>query len=144
MLSYYCRMFFGYIGQCMIARIRRRILNSVKRLRWVFLQKYLTIFIWEKHSLKCVKEFWIHLRNVPTFLYCLGSVCNSDMVQRFLWKIWMNIRVWKSWFIIELYREIPLLFSLFLRTVETYDFFDFLLTFSVRGQNFKTSFILHQ
>ena len=36
--------YFSGIGQCMIARIQRRIQNPVKRLRWVFLRKYLTNF----------------------------------------------------------------------------------------------------
>ena len=32
------------IGQCLIAKIQRRIQNPVDRLRWTFLTKYLTIF----------------------------------------------------------------------------------------------------
>ena len=43
----------------------------------------------------------------------------------------MNTRVRKSWFIVELYTEIPPVFSLFLKMLEAF-FFDFLLTFNVR------------
>ena len=42
--------------------------------------------------------------------------------------IWMNTRVWKkSWFIIELYKEIPCPFSLLLNMLETCFFFFFYL-----------------
>ena len=49
----------------------------------------------------------------------------------------MNTRVWKSWFIVELCKKIPLLCLIFLTTLETRGFFELLLTFNVRGQNDK-------
>ena len=48
----------------------------------------------------------------------------------------MNARVWKSRFIVELYKEILPLFSLFLKMLEIL-LFDFLLTFNVRGEKVK-------
>ena len=49
----------------------------------------------------------------------------------------MNTRVWESWIIVEFYKEAPPLFSLFLKMLETWMFFDLLLTFNVREQNVK-------
>ena len=64
------------------------------------------------------------------------------MVQRLLSKIWMSTRVFKSWFIVELYKYIPPLFSLFLKMLEICFFsFVLLLTFNVTGKNVeKASF----
>ena len=35
---------FSFIGQCMIARLQRRIENPAKHLRWIFFAKILTSF----------------------------------------------------------------------------------------------------
>ena len=48
----------------------------------------------------------------------------------------MNTRVWKSWLIAELYKEIPPLFSTFSKILETW-LFNLLLTFNVTGENVK-------
>ena len=49
----------------------------------------------------------------------------------------MNTRVCKSLFIVELYTEIPSLFSLLTKMLEAWFDFDFLLTFNVKVQNLK-------
>ena len=49
----------------------------------------------------------------------------------------MNTRVWKSWFIVQLCKEIPPLFSLFSKLLETCFFFDLFLFFKVRGKTSK-------
>ena len=46
---------FSGIGQCIIARIQRHIQNPVKRLRWIFLRKYVTTFsAFEKSAIEDV------------------------------------------------------------------------------------------
>ena len=59
---------FSSIGQCIITRIQRRILNPVRYLRSIFSQKYLIILLLRYlllHHLRCLTEFWIHLWNMP-------------------------------------------------------------------------------
>ena len=62
---------FSGIGQCIIARIQRRIQNPVKSLIRTFLQNYLTIFshyLLLRKTVWCLTEFWIHLWNMPVLL----------------------------------------------------------------------------
>ena len=54
-------------------------------------------------------------------------------------KICVNTRVWKIWFIVQFNKEIPPLFSLFLKMLEICFCFDLLLIFNVRGQNLKNA-----
>ena len=49
----------------------------------------------------------------------------------------MNTRVWKSWFIVQLCKEIPPLFSLFSKLLETCFFSELFLFFKVRGKTSK-------
>ena len=63
---------FPGIGQCIIARMQKRIQKPVKRLRWVFSWTYLqlstVIYFWEKRHLRCL----IRLRNTSgIWPYCL-------------------------------------------------------------------------
>ena len=45
----------------------------------------------------------------------------------------MDTRAWKSWFIVELYKEIPPLFSLILKMLETWSFFRPSFNFQSQG-----------
>ena len=55
----------------------------------------------------------------------------------------MNTRVRKSWFIVELYTEIPPVFSLFLKMLEAC-FFRLSFNFQCQGGKLQKSFILYQ
>ena len=71
---------------------------------------YAILDVWQ--SSECTFEI------CPFCFCCLGSVCDSDMFYRLLPKILLNARVSKSWIIVELYTEIPPLFSLFSKMLE--------------------------
>ena len=45
----------------------------------------------------------------------------------------MDTRAWKNWFIVELYKEIPPLFSLILKMLETWSFFRPSFNFQSQG-----------
>ena len=55
----------------------------------------------------------------------------------------MNIKVWKSWFIVELYKEVPPLLSLVLKMLATC-FFGPSSNFQCQGAKRQKSFILYQ
>ena len=78
-------------------------------------------------------EFWMYLWNMP-ILFVLFRIS-----LRWWYGLKAFIEDFKSWFIVELYTEIPLLLSLFKKCLKSVClfFYDFLLTFNVRGQNFK-------
>ena len=57
----------------------------------------------------------------------------------------MNTRVWKSWFIVELYKEIPALFSIFKKMLDTRFFppsFNFQCQRAKRQKNFTNKSIV--
>ena len=70
---------FSGIGQCIISRIQRRIQNPVKRIRWIFLGKYLAIFrhylLLRKASSKMFDRVLSILLEYAHFVYiimCIG------------------------------------------------------------------------
>ena len=72
------------------------------------LNNFQLLFTFEKSAVQNVWQGFIYTTGIRPFcLYWLGSVCDSNMVQRILSKIWMGIRFRKRWFIVELYKEIP-------------------------------------
>ena len=75
--------------------------------------------------------------------YCLGSVLDSAMVWRVLPKIWKNTRVWENSYIVGLYKELPLPFSLFLKMFENF-LFQHYFNFQCQGPKHQKSFILYQ
>ena len=69
------------ILQCIIARIQRRTLNPLKRLRWTFSRKYLAIFSHYLLLRKAPSKMFDGVLFIcPFCLYCLGSVCDGDVV----------------------------------------------------------------
>ena len=64
------------------------------------------------------------------------------MVLRLLPKIWINTSL-ESWFIIDLYKEVPPLFSSFLKINETW-FFLSSFNFRCKGKSRQFFFILYQ
>ena len=70
---------FSGIGQGIISRIQRRIQNPVKRIRWIFLRKYLAIFrhylLLRKASSKMFDRVLSILLEYAHFVYiimCIG------------------------------------------------------------------------
>ena len=122
-----CFKCFSKISRCKIARIQRHIQNSVKRLKWAILQKYLTAFS-RFLLLKKVLPFMFDRVVVNTALedahigYSRISLWQEYGLKP-LPKIWMNARAWISRFIVWLYRQILSLFILFLKMREICLFF---------------------
>ena len=86
--SYYLGIIAEYflgISQCKIARIQRRIQNPVKYPRWIFSQKYLTIFI---HYVLLRKAPYKTAQKMKFSIKDFSSKC--DQIRSFL-RIWSHL-----------------------------------------------------
>lgn len=66
------------------------------------LNNFQLLFTFEKSAVQNIWQGFIYTTGIcPFCLYWLGSVCDSNMAQRILSKIWMGIRFRKRWFIVD-------------------------------------------
>ena len=57
--------YFQFVGQCIIARLQRRIENPAKHLRLIFLQKYLPAFSHDLILRKPLFKMFDRIQNTP-------------------------------------------------------------------------------
>ena len=95
---------FSGIGQCIIARIQRHIQNPVKRLRWIFLRKYVTTFnAFEKSAIEDVWQGSEYTSGIcPLFILFRNSLWHWYGLRWLAWLIFPNCDI-LSFFMVKHY-----------------------------------------
>ena len=122
---------------------------NVRSLIWIFSRKYLTIFSRYLLLIKAPSKVFDRVLNTPLeYAYCVYIVQGQFvkvMWFKGLYRRFERIPEFgKVVFIVELYEEIPPLFSLFLKMLETCFFFRSSSNYQCQWAKRQKSFILYQ